>query len=206
MCAQGAAPLLQREQASRSGGHWVTDLTSGPSSVRDKASFCQLESSGEFRLRLGSRGLLSAVPKSAGARAGLARSTWGLGARHVDVSENSRGQEAHVERNPGVCPAAVALREALGGYDRSRFPGAAATPGGQCGTRGPTLAAAPAPRQRPPPKPPGCGPLSLRSPASGPEPILLPPELGNRFFVGFRSCRLQCLIYTLASEFPKPQC
>lgn len=39
----------RRQQASRSAGHWCADLTSGSSSVLDSASFCQVESSGEFR-------------------------------------------------------------------------------------------------------------------------------------------------------------
>ena len=175
MCSGGCSSSAGRAGVSRSGGHWCNDLTSGSSSVRDKASFCQVESSGEFRLRLGTRGLPSAVPKSAGAGAGPARSNRGLGARHVDVSENSRVQEAHVGRNPGVCPAASPPSAAPGACNGARFPGAAATPGGQCGTRGPPLAATPAPRRRPPTKQPGCGPLSLLWPASGPKPMLLPP-------------------------------
>ena len=59
------------------------DLTSGSPRVLDSASFCQVESSGEFRpgptspLHLGKPGLPTAVPKSAGAEAGSVRGNGG---------------------------------------------------------------------------------------------------------------------------------
>lgn len=173
----------------------------------DTASFCQVESSGEFRP--GQRPL----------------STWGLGgcsqqcrylrvpgqvlpgasgSREPDMSVCQRISEDE-RRTSDRIPASVDPQQLPGAAPsgRARFPGAAATPGGQCGRR---------------------VPLRLRLGFSGsaqprkdlwvrPPPFRRPPNRfcshlgwGNGFFVGFCFCCLQCLICPGACELPKSLC
>lgn len=55
----------------------------------------------------------------------------------------------------------------------------------RCGIHVPPVAAAPGQRQRPPTELPGCGLLWFPPPGLGPEPILVPPELGQQMTRGF---------------------
>lgn len=184
--AQEAPLLLEGRRASRSAGHWWTDLTSGSSSVPDTASFCQVESSGEFRpaQRPLSTWELGGCSQQCRSRRvpgqGLRGAT---GIREPDMSVCQRISEDK-RRTSDRIPASVDPQQLPGAAPsgRSRFPGAAATSGGQCGRRVPPKAVDLSQRQRPPTEQPLSAAPSLLPPS---EPILPPPGLGQQITRGF---------------------